>query len=631
MKYVKNLLMIIMPVIISGCKITNITQPVSADTNSEIVVNINVTASDVPETNPHKGLIGILLPQDWEVIGGTYSCSLGSGSLLINDEWKDSLEACYPSNSFEGNMNWICLVSDNGYTYTNAVDVDIELRLRTGMTEGCFKLGYLVSKATSGLICSGQSSWAPFSYPNNISVPNGTTCEDKFKVEKADEWDSLFNRKSGWTGADGIYSIPMDESEKPGGQDHLILFSDTFIGNVDASGKRINTTIVNNTLAYLKGNQPVEDSITFMWNQNGSSPKAVFVPATSSATANDFYWLMDGIKIGDTIHVFSLRLKITGNGAFDFEINGTVIISFTLSDNYYPENITQTDFPFFLTDSNNTTILGQAILPNTEVSGNKNYDGYIYVYGPRDSSNGKKLIASRVLPEEFMEFDKWQFWNGNEWTNDFSSCASITDQISQEFSITEIDDKYLLVCQIGSSVAVRFGESPVGPFDFYNEIYQCPEVQISSNVFVYNAKAHPSLSDDNSLLISYNVNTLSFSENINIADIYRPRFIKLSINENQTGIKEKTELPAAYRLLQNYPNPFNPVTLIEFELGMTSEVSLKIYNSLGEVVKTLIDSKTLLAGRYKTSWEPHNLSSGVYFYSLETSGKRETKKMVFIK
>lgn len=116
-----------------------------------------------------------------------------------------------------------------------------------------------------------------------------------------------------------------------------------------------------------------------------------------------------------------------------------------------------------------------------------------------------------------------------------------------------------------------------------------------------------------------------------MADIYRPRFIKLTINENGTDVEEKTELPSAFKLFQNYPNPFNPVTLIEFELDITSEVSLKIYNSLGQVVKTLIDSKTLLAGRYKTNWEPNNLSSGVYFYSLEKPGKREIKKMVFIK
>lgn len=617
--------------IISACKITNITQPVSADTNSVIVVNITVTASDVPETNPHKGLIGILLPADWEVVSGNYSCSLGSGSLSINNEWKDSLEACYPPSGFEGNMKWICLLSDKGYTYDKPVDVNIELRLKTGNAEGCFKLGYLVSKASSGLICSGNDGWAPFSYPNNISVPYGTTCEEKFKVEKADEWDSLFNRKSGWTGADGIYSIPINSSEKPEGQNHLILFSDTFIGNVDANGKRVNTTIVNNTLAYLKGNKPVEDSISFMWNKNGTSPKAVFVPETSTSEAKDFYWLMDGIKIADTIHVFALRLKTTGTGAFDFGINGTAIISFTLSEEKYPLNVKQIDFPFFKIDGNKTTVLGQAILPNTKESGSKNYDGYIYVYGPRDGDSGKKLIASRVTPENFLNFDKWQFWNGAEWTNDFSSCAPVTDQISQEFSISEIGDKYLLVCQIGSSVAVRFGQTPVGPFDFYNEVYKCPEVNISGNVFVYNAKAHPSLSDDNFLLISYNVNTLSFSENINVADIYRPRFIKLTINENGTDVREREELANAFKLFQNYPNPFNPITLIEFELEKSAEVSLKIYNSLGELVQTLLDSQILLAGRYKTSWEPNNISSGVYFYSLESFGMRQTKKMVFVK
>ncbi|MBI1938835.1 MAG: T9SS type A sorting domain-containing protein [Ignavibacteriales bacterium] len=228
--------------------------------------------------------------------------------------------------------------------------------------------------------------------------------------------------------------------------------------------------------------------------------------------------------------------------------------------------------------------------------------------------------------------------------------------MSQEFSISEINDKYLLVCQIGSSVAVRFGQSPVGPFDFYNEVYKCPEVNISGNVFVYNAKAHPSLSDNNSLLISYNVNTLSLSENINNADIYRPRFIKLTINENGADVKEEEELPAAFKLFQNYPNPFNPSTTIEYVIPSVEtgyipslqQVTLKVYDILGREVATLINEEQT-AGKYFVQFNAaqisnlrRNLSSGVYFYTLrvgdssssdksESSEFKETKKMVFVK
>jgi hypothetical protein len=620
-----------MPILLCGCKITQITQPVSAAKNSEITVRISVLASDVPEPNAHKGVLGLLLPADWGVLEATYTSPLGSGDLEPSTAWTDSLVACYPPEEFEGGMKWVGLISDQGYAHSTPATIDVEVRLLTGATEGCFKLGYLVTKATSGLLCSGNDGWAPFSYPNPIAIPLDARCPEEFSVERAGEWDDLLNRTSGWTGADGIYSIPMDCSEKPGGQDHLLLFSDTFIGQVDANKRRINTTMVNNTLAYLRGGRPDPDSISFMWAKNGSTNRSVFLPATPSAAANEYYWLMDGVKIDSLIHVFALRLHTTGGGSFDFKLTGVAILSFTLGADHYPVDVVQRDLPFFMENGELTAVLGQAIMPNTRESGNENYDGYIYVYGPRDDSDGKSLLASRVEPDKFLDFSAWRFWDGSGWNSDYSKSAGITNRLSQEFSISQAGDRYILVCQIGAAVAIRLGDSPVGPFDFYREIYKCPEVNISNNILIYNAKAHPSLSEGDSLLISYNVNTLSFAENLTNADIYRPRFIKLAMNDLENGVAVETAAPGSFRLMQNYPNPFNPATEIAFEIVERSEVSLKVYNALGEVIEILFDARNMPPGRYTTRWAPHNLGSGVYFYALESPGWRETRKMMLIK
>ena len=67
-------------------------------------------------------------------------------------------------------MKWICLISDTGYTYENAISISIELNLETGGETGCFQLGYLVTKATPNLICSGNMVWAPISFPHVINV-----------------------------------------------------------------------------------------------------------------------------------------------------------------------------------------------------------------------------------------------------------------------------------------------------------------------------------------------------------------------------------------------------------------------------------------------------------------------------
>lgn len=98
---------------------------------------------------------------------------------------------------------------------------------------------------------------------------------------------------------------------------------------------------------------------------------------------------------------------------------------------------------------------------------------------------------------------------------------------------------------------------------------------------------------------------------------------------NALGIRNESTVHE-FRLSQNYPNPFNPATTISFELPKTSDVKLRVYDMLGNEVSTLIDSK-LNQGKYDITWYADNFASGVYFYTLETSGYSATKKMMLVK
>jgi len=98
-----------------------------------------------------------------------------------------------------------------------------------------------------------------------------------------------------------------------------------------------------------------------------------------------------------------------------------------------------------------------------------------------------------------------------------------------------------------------------------------------------------------------------------------------------TGISaKKTNIPNRYDLSQNYPNPFNPSTTIEFDLPKTSEVSLKVFNILGEKVATLL-SGSLLSGSHSVEWDASNLASGVYLYRLQAGTYVEIRKMVLMR
>ena len=83
-------------------------------------------------------------------------------------------------------------------------------------------------------------------------------------------------------------------------------------------------------------------------------------------------------------------------------------------------------------------------------------------------------------------------------------------------------------------------------------------------------------------------------------------------------------------LQQNFPNPFNPSTKIKFSLKNDGMTTLKIYNSVGEVIATLLnDYKS--AGEYVFDYDAGNLSSGVYFYQINSGSYTEIKKMILIK
>ncbi|MEJ2538246.1 MAG: T9SS type A sorting domain-containing protein, partial [Calditrichia bacterium] len=94
----------------------------------------------------------------------------------------------------------------------------------------------------------------------------------------------------------------------------------------------------------------------------------------------------------------------------------------------------------------------------------------------------------------------------------------------------------------------------------------------------------------------------------------------------QTGI-----FPGDFQLFQNYPNPFNPSTTIEFYLPKPGDVTIKVYNALGEEVETII-SQRVKAGFHRYRWTPRvGIASGIYWYWIKAEGFSDTKQMLYLK
>jgi hypothetical protein len=111
----------------------------------------------------------------------------------------------------------------------------------------------------------------------------------------------------------------------------------------------------------------------------------------------------------------------------------------------------------------------------------------------------------------------------------------------------------------------------------------------------------------------------------------------LTIREGSSSLSVGTppHIARAFHLAQNYPNPFNPTTTIRYEIPVTSDVKLEIFDVLGRKVATLVNAR-LSAGQYDATFDASSLSSGIYFYRLQASGAAnhhfiQTKKMILVK
>jgi hypothetical protein len=98
-----------------------------------------------------------------------------------------------------------------------------------------------------------------------------------------------------------------------------------------------------------------------------------------------------------------------------------------------------------------------------------------------------------------------------------------------------------------------------------------------------------------------------------------------------TSVEDEEVLPKQVVLNQNYPNPFNPTTTISFTLPATSNVTLEVFNMLGQRVSTLAVNKTMAAGQHSVAFDAANMPSGMYLYRLSTGNFTSTKKMMLLK
>jgi hypothetical protein len=357
-----------------------------------------------------------------------------------------------------------------------------------------------------------------------------------FTSEPSPEWTALMERTSGWFGADGIFSIPLDGIEDQQNKDKktLFIFSDTYIGEVKNNVPQPGNVMVNNSIALMDGNLPEKSAIDFEYNKDKNGyPISYFIPHNEISKEGEYFWLGDGFinqEDKNALYLFAYHVHKTGSNVFDFEATNITLLKIKNPTAegiiHYAQIVTRLGF---IHPGLGRVYFGSGILVNTKKAKAPHPDGYVYIYGIAEGK--KSLIAARTKPAEIGKIDNWTFWNGVKWVEGKENIAPITNGISNELSVTPTEDgRYLLtytIMGISDKIGIQVGSSPVGPFGEIHEVYTCPEFK-EKGLLPYNAKAHYHLSKPGELLVSYNTITVNFWEDIQKdATIYHPRFIKV--------------------------------------------------------------------------------------------------------
>ncbi len=337
----------------------------------------------------------------------------------------------------------------------------------------------------------------------------------------APEWDALFQRQSGWIGADGDYTIPLNRDTT------LWLFSDTFVGRVK-DGKRLDARMINNSIALQHGtNAP-----TFYYGTAGAGQPASFIKP-QEGDRRGYFWLAHGIRTDRELCFFMLRVETVKTGTpFGFKLRDGWLAQVANPEVPPPQwRITQTKVPCTEIQEKGALIFGGAVLRQGE---------YVYIFGGDSRKEAEKagapngLVLARVPERKLADFSQWQFLANGVWQDDCRKVTPLFSNVGSEYSVSWLPGRkqYTAVYSEGiwGKIMVRLAPALTGPWGSPIEVFRCPEMDWASKAFCYAAKAHPELATaPDELLITYAANAWNFGDLLNNARLYWPRFVRVNL------------------------------------------------------------------------------------------------------
>jgi hypothetical protein len=340
-------------------------------------------------------------------------------------------------------------------------------------------------------------------------------------VRPAQDLNALFERNEGWTGGDGVASVPL----APGRI--LWLFADTWVGKVK-DGKRVNATIVNNTAVVQDGIGEKPAMRFFVRRDASGKAIALLTPQRGAG----WFWPQAAAFDGKRLYVFLTQVERTGaGGAFGFRLTGQSlgIVSNPL-EAPTQWHVEQRKLPFTEIGAKRELTFGAALLTEGE---------HLYIYGVDDIAQGqwrhKNMVLARAPLASVADFRTWCFYREGNWITDAAKAGQLVSGVGNDYSVTYHArlKSYVLVSTengLSPNIIARIAPAPWGPWSSPAIVYNCPEAGWNKNIFCYGGRAHPELvRDDDELVISYVANSFDFWQVARDARLYWPRFIRARI------------------------------------------------------------------------------------------------------
>jgi hypothetical protein len=328
--------------------------------------------------------------------------------------------------------------------------------------------------------------------PEVITCEQSACWDDDFYVCRDSTYIKLFTRTKGWTGGDATYSVDLKNGKT------LWMFGDSFIDQVSEDRSRPTFRLINNSVV-------LQDGLTMKTFHGGTAgnPQAFAKPPE----AGDWYWPGDATVANEKLYFFMHGFGTGGGGAWDFFRTSIDLLILDVQTLAIEEQKRLFNDP--------SISWGAAIMEDLT---------FTYVYGVQSDDQGKRLFVARTNADLSAT---WEYYAGAEWSADPAEATSVFDGVSEQFSVFKYADTYYLLTQdnfFGKEINLYTASLPEGPFADKRISYCTPET--GGDIFTYNAFAHPHVYQD-SLLVSYNVNSFDYTDILESADNYRPYFVRI--------------------------------------------------------------------------------------------------------